>query len=314
MVAEAQTSYPHDEVQVQSALAAYGSGEVVLLLDGRAGIVAGLNARAIGDAVTFITAGVFNITKSTSVQFLPGQEVWWDATNNEATYSVAGDFKVGIAVADATAAATTVAVALNGSTHYHIEQGVTGFDYATTLTAGVPSVVDQGGSIRLAMDTTAEAQRAEALSKDSIAITANPIVECILEVTDNGDDAALDINVGLADAGHASNADTIAESVFFHIDGNVLNILAESDDGTVEVVATDTTKDYVVGTAFFVQIDARDPADIQLLINGVNVLGATVFRLDAGTGPMKLIAHIEKSSNDTPGAIEVTKFRAYKAA
>jgi hypothetical protein len=44
-------------------------------------------------------------------------------------------------------------------------------------------------------------------------------------------------------------------------------------------------------------MDCRDLTDIQIYINGVNVLPASVFKLDAATGPLKLLAHLEKTSS-----------------
>jgi hypothetical protein len=115
--------------------------------------------------------------------------------------------------------------------------------------------------------------------------------------------------VGIANATHASDADTIAESVFLHVDGadtnGAVNILAESDDGTTEVAATDTTVDFAAGTPFEFRIDCRDLTDIQIYINGVNVLPASVFKLNAATGPLKLLAHIEKGANDTLADVRV---------
>ncbi len=46
--------------------------------------------------------------------------------------------------------------------------------------------------------------------------------------------------------------------------------------------------------------DLRNPADIQVYINGVNRLPDSVFKLDAATGPLKQLVHLEKtSSTDT---------------
>ena len=118
-----------------------------------------------------------------------------------------------------------------------------------------------------------------------------------------------DINVGVANATHASDGDAITESCFIHLDSSgSTNILAESDDGTVEVNATDTTADWAAGTAFHFAFDGRDESDIQLYINGVNKLPATVFDLSAGTGPLKALFHFEKSANDSLCDVLLSKF------
>ena len=52
-------------------------------------------------------------------------------------------------------------------------------------------------------------------------------------------------------------------------------------------------------------MDARDLTDIQLYVDGVLVLGGSVFKLDAATGPIKALAHLEKTSNDTTADVRV---------
>jgi hypothetical protein len=72
------------------------------------------------------------------------------------------------------------------------------------------------------------------------------------------------------------------------------------------VAATDTTVDAVDDTYVDFRMDCRDLADVKLYINGVRVLSATAFKLDAATGPLKLLAHIEKGANDTLGEIRIS--------
>ena len=318
MVAQAQFKKAHGEVEF-TATGALLSGAVKLTPDGRAGIVGGLKALATDDRGVLYTLGIFAIQKNTSTVFLPGQEIWWDDTNNEAVHqlSATADWFLGLCVNDANVAAatTTVRVDLNQRNEgYLLDMARTGWVAATTASAGAVLTLDQGGDVRLVLAVDTEAERVEALSSDSIAIDRDLICEFELNIVNKGDDAALDINVGMANAGHASDADSITESVFIHIDGNVLNILAESDDGTTEVSAVDTTIDYVVGTRFFVQMDFRDPADVQIFINGALILPSTAFKVDAATGPWKLLAHMEKGSNNTLGEIIVRNFRAYRIA
>ena len=74
-----------------------------------------------------------------------------------------------------------------------------------------------------------------------------------------------------------------------------------------EVAATDSTVDLVAGTPFHIQIDGRTTTDIQIYINGANVLPASVFKLNAGTGPLKALFHLEKSANDTAGKVTLHK-------
>lgn len=315
-IAEAEYLHPHGELHVQAtSRTTLTSGEIIRTPDGRAGYVDGLASRASGDAATLKTSGVAKVKKSTSVCFLPGQEVWWDITNNQATYKIAGDFLVGICV-DGTmvsAATTQVMVDLNVKGTYDIELGKTPFLHTTTKTAGSPTVDFMGahsGILELNLDATNEAQCVDALSDQSIAVNGDFVVEAVVNVI-AASNANADFVIGLANASHASNPDTIAESVLFSINGNSLNINAESDDGTTEVAATDTTKDYALGTEFFVQIYGRDHTDIQMFVNGVNVLTGSTFTIADATGPMKLLALFEKSGGADADEVNVRDFRGW---
>ena len=73
------------------------------------------------------------------------------------------------------------------------------------------------------------------------------------------------------------------------------------------------TVDAVDDTYFEVWIDCRNIDDIQLYIDGVNVLPASVFKLDAATGPMLPICHVEKTSNDTTADVRVEFMRMRSA-
>jgi predicted RecA/RadA family phage recombinase len=294
-------------VQIASAAAALASGEVLQLPDGRAGYVAGLHAVAAGDPAAIQAMGVVTLPKTASVVVLKGDLIYWDRSANTATplQAVTGaDFKIGVAVADAAAADATVDVELNGRPKYLISL-VDLFDTVLVLTAGTPAMSMGPGYSKLAFSATAEAQKVDILSKQSVPVTIPFIVEGRIAIYDIGDEASVDINVGLANATHATDADSITERMFLHLDGTSLNIMAESGDGTTTVASVDTTVDAVDDTFFDFRMDCRNLADIQLYINGVNVLPATVFRLDAATGPLKLLAHIEKGANDTPGDVRI---------
>ncbi len=293
----------HEQRKVASA--AIVSGEVHQLSDGRAGVYTALNAAASGDNINLGTEGQFTLPKTTSMVLLRGGRAYWDHSANKVHFKTVNDrdFFIGTVAADAAAADTTCVVNLNVKPSYVIELGKGTWTQTDTL--GLATLHKIGGEgVRMEFDAVAEAALASLLSDRSFVIAANAIAEFKVNIVGNGDDAALDINVGIANAGHATDADSITESVFAHVDGNVLNILAESDDGTIEVTATDTTVDYVEGTYFEVWMDLRNPADIQIYIDGVLVLPSSVFRLDAATGPLKALIHVEKSSNDTVAIVD----------
>jgi predicted RecA/RadA family phage recombinase len=312
MAEQAQLSASPGTIQL-TATAARASGEVLQTPDGRACVVLGQKPPASGDLFAAAVEGRFKVAKSTSVVFAAGDEVWWDESATVGVYERLGDFLVGSALEDAAAAATTILVDLNVRPQYVIEAGRTGFVFGKTLTAGVPIAADWSGLIELDLDATAEAQMASAISANGVPVGEGAILDAIVNVVANGA-GATDINIGLANAGHASDADSITESVFIHIDGASLNILAESDDGTTEVAATDTQIDYVEGTEFQIKIDARTLADVQIYVNGALVLGATVFKLNAATGPLKALCHVEKSSSADNSEVRVRSLKVRKVA
>lgn len=278
-------------------------GQIIQLTDGRAAVAPTYIAAGIKGSVQ--VSGIYEVTKTASMVVLPGSEIFWDHSANAAhlLHRNDKDFYLGVAQDDATSSATTCKVALNVRPVFTIawEHGFVGVNVQT---AGFPSFASAGrDAVNLRFSPTAEAQKVDALSLRGMAVAEGSIVHTLICVNDGGDNAALDLNIGLASATHASDADSIAESLFIHIDGNSVNINAESDDGTTEVAATDTTVDYTAATPFLAQWDLRNTSDIQLYIDGVNVLPNSVFKLNAATGPLKLLAHMEKTSDDTPGNV-----------
>lgn len=307
-MAEALIYKDADTIDVVTPTAGYTGGEVIQLSDGRAAFVAGQVARVSGDQAALKTTGQVTLLKTASVVILEGDLVYWDRSAGTATplQAVAGaDFPIGVAVSDAAAADSTVIVDLNKKPHYLIDMMRDPFDTVLVLTAGTPALTMGPGYTKLAFSATAEAQKVDALSQKSIPVAIPFIVEGRMAVYDIGDNAAVDINVGLANATHATDGDAITESVFLHLDGTALDILLESDDGTTEVAAEDSTIDAVDDTYFDFRMDCRDLTDIQIYINGVLMKAASVYALGDATGPMKLLAHIEKTSNDTLGEIRI---------
>lgn len=318
-MAEATLTQDADSIDVTAPVAGYASGEVLQLPDGRAGVVQGLRAPVSGDRAALLTAGHVTVAKTTGVVILKGAPVYWDRSANTATplrAAAGGDFFLGAALEDAASGSAAVAVDINVQPRATIDLLRDPSDTVLVLTAGTPSMTVGAGCAKLAFSTTAEAQKVDILSKNSCPVGVPFIVEGRMAVYDIGDEGSVDINVGIASGTHASDCDAIAESVFFHLDGTSLNILAESDDGTTEVAAADTTVDAVDDTYFDFAIDGRDLSSVKLYVNGVRVLASSTFVLSAATGPLKLLAHIEKGANDTPGEIRIEKLalRAMDAA
>lgn len=303
------------DVMDYTPVAALNAGDVIQLPDGRAAVVVG--DIAAGKLGSVAVGGVWRLDKTTSMVLLAGGRVYWDDSASKAHYKTVNDkdFYVGTAVADATSAATYVDVYLNKQQQNTIDAlNGPSLSVATGTAAaggfGLPQVY--GGSRALTLTATSEVQCVDILSVDRVAISANPIAEFQVRLGANGSTSAVDFNIGLANGTSTSDADAITEHVLFHVDGGALDILAQSKDGTTTVSAADTTIDITAGSAvanrFEFWIDARDPADIQLYINGVNVLPASVFKLDAGTGPIGLLAHLEKTTGTaTAGPVYIDR-------
>lgn len=307
----------HDR-QVASAAAASNPGEVWQLPDGRAAVRQGSAGASSGDRLAFTTTGQHTVTKTASQVWLDGDPIWWDHSANSATAIPrmgAGDrdFYLGTAVGDAAAADVTGAVNLNVQPVNEIDLAKDPFativvkTVVGSTTVEIPDVKQRGGSNLLILGTTAEAQKVDLLSERSFALASNWIVSGEVNILTNSDNAAGDFNIGVASATHATDFDSIAELAAVHTDGNALDISVQSDDGTTDVAITDTTVDFAVGTPFSFKIDGRDPSAIKFYIDGVRVNSGTTFTLAAATGPLKLIAHLEKTSDDSPGTYAINR-------
>lgn len=288
--------------------ASVGVGEIYQLPDGRAGYYSGSAAANSGTQATFRTSGKVTVTKATGVVILPGGRVYWDHSANNATYKKVNDrdFYIGRAVGplDAGSADATLVVDLNVDPPYDIDllrDGYASVPVGTQALGGFLPPQRNGGALHFTLSATSEAQKVDALSVDRFALGANAIAEFIFRVINDGGAGVQDASIGIANQTHATDADSIAESVFIHLDGNNTNINAESDDGTTEVAATDTTTDYTEGSAVAqrveVWMDFRNPADVQIYVNGALVLASTVFNINAATGPLGILIHLEKTSS-----------------
>ena len=295
--------------------AACVSGEIYQMPDGRAGVRSGKDSIASGDEAEFSTAGVFEVQKTASVVLLDGGKVYWDHSANTATYRNNGDrdFYLGTAVGDAASAAATVNVNINVEPCYTVDMARDSFTsvIAGTAAAGAFGFPRRQGSAHvLELTATSEVQKGDILSDDGFDINANAIVEFAVDVVADGSGTASDFNIGLASGTHATDFESVAEFVAIHLDENALDILVHSDDGTTDTALVDSTVNYAEGTRFEGWIDCRDPSDVQVYIDGVLVLGASDFALDGGSGPLFLVAHLEKTTGTDTYEVKVDWLRA----
>jgi predicted RecA/RadA family phage recombinase len=289
--------------------AAVAAGTVFQLPDGRAAFAPTAIAAGVKGAVQ--VKGIVKVAKVITQTMFPSNKVYWDTSASTCNLLHGGstDFFLGTVVADASYTATTCFVNLNEQPAFTLSLR-DGYASIPISTAGWPHIYGGGNSVGFKFDLTAEAQKLDALSLRAIATATPGILQALVCINLNGDDAAFDFNVGMADGTHATDADTITSSLFLHTDGTDLNLNFESDNAAAEVAATDSTLDAVVGTPVLITWDMRDWAAIKVYVNGLRVCDGTTgtsrtFTLAGVTGPLKLLAHMEKSSNDSPGNVTV---------
>lgn len=285
---------------------AVSSGEIRQGADGRAYYRKSSQGASAGQAdVTFEDGDLVTIPKTANIVFLDGGRVYWDRSASAGHYKKVNDqdFYLGTSVGDATSAATTMTVKWNVPQERNV--CLVRDPFATTIVGtqalGGLALNRRGGAHNAVLSSTNEAQKIDMLSKDGFSVNANPIVEGAFNVLSDGAGTVVDVSMGVASVSHATDADSIAEHCFFHLDANNVNIYAQSKStGKSTVTATDTTIDYTEGTGIANRVewwmDCRNPADVQLYLNGVSVLPASVFDISGAT-TLYLLFHVEKSSS-----------------
>lgn len=318
MVAEAVFVREYNDNRVVASAAVAG-GDVIQLPNGRAAVAARLNSAAANDPISLVDNGQFTVQKTTGIVILDGGKVYWDHSAGKAHYKQVSDrdFYLGTAVGDAASSATSMVVNLNVQPVYAVDLLRDPFTSVLAGTAaaggfGYPRIL--GGSAGLYLTATNEAQKVDALSVDGFSNAANAIVEFAFRLPTGGSGSASDYNIGIASGTHATDADAIAQHLFCHLDGASTNINFQSKDGTTTVAATDSTIDYTAGAGQSVRVevwfDMRSPADVQVYVNGANVLPSTVFDVSAAASTWLLLAHAEKTSGTETGDMIVDWLRA----
>ncbi len=299
------TYYKDEEVRDYTPAAAVTGGEVRQLADGRAAVAPRDIASGILGAVQ--TEGIHTVAKTSGVVILDGGRVYWDVSASSATFkadSGTQDFYLGTAVGDAASADTTMKVALNCCPRYIIDNREGTWTTEATLGLGVTAMA--GGGSMLSFDAVAEAAQAALYSDRTVPVSGNAILEGRVAIYNIGDNAALDIDIGLASGSHATDFETVANFAVIHLDGTALDIKVMSDDGTTDVAAVDSTIDAVDDTYFEFWIDTRNPSDVQIYVNGVDAVpDGTTLTLAAASNALKAICEIEKTSDDTVADVRV---------
>lgn len=304
-------------------VAACSAGDVVQLPDGRAGVC--IDAIAAGVLGNVYEDGVFEIIKHTAGAMLIGGDAFWDVSASHAQHAPDNstpDFYMGIVVEeDKAASAEVVLIDLNKFANYLIDlenpakygsdgwtaEETNGLGIRTETSAGVPLP----GIWKAEFDAVAEAAQAALYSKRKVLVSAKPIFEGRIAIFNIGDNAALDINLGVSSGTHATDFEAITAFASIQLDGNALDINTHSDDNTTDRAPADSAIDAVDDTFFEVWIDCRDDTNIKFYIDGVLVDTSATKRiltaaLATAVGP---ILHIEKTNDDTVADVRVSRMR-----
>jgi len=170
-----------------------------------------------------------------------------------------------------------------------------------------------GGSVVLEVTATNEAQAIDMLSVDRFSPAAKGIAQFIIRPDVNGTGATVDLSLGLGNGTSTTDADAITEHVLFHVDGGSANIMGQSKDGTTTVAAADTGADITAGTAVAnrteLWIDFR-ATPIVLYVDGVAATLPVTCTLAGATGPIGLLAHLEKTTGTETARITIDAARA----
>ena len=216
----------------------------------------------------------------------------------------------------APALAAICAMTVTGAAGSGTEVHTSGWRVVSGLGLGVTNVAAAGGGIGLEHDAVAEVARASIETENVFLASKGVTFKGRLHLLDIGDDAALDAFWGLVDAITANTRASVdhgdaTDIVGFHLDGNVANILAESDDGSTDVAPVDTTIDNVTtaGSYKTFQINVLTDGVCEIYIDGVRMLAGTVFKV-ATTAVLAATVNLEKTSNDTTAKVRIVELEA----
>lgn len=182
------------------------------------------------------------------------------------------------------------------------------FEYETILGPGFVNNDEEDGGFELEFDATAEIALASIRTPNDIfPIDKGLRLSCDVNITDNGDAAAIDLDIGFGTAlttnseANIDHADMV-QLIALHVDGNSLNLLVQSDNNTTDVANTDSTLDYVEGTPFHLDICVSPAGLGQIWIDGVDAGDATHANVTLqvlSTALLAAFANLEKTSDDT---------------
>jgi hypothetical protein len=107
-------------------------------------------------------------------------------------------------------------------------------------------------------------------------------------------------------------ADTVAESIWFRVEGNGV-VTVESDDTVNEKNDIATGVTLTAGTYALFRIDCSDIADVKFYINGNRVAASTTFNMSqVPTLKLQPYAHMSKASGAGLGVLDIDFIRIWQ--
>ncbi len=167
------------------------------------------------------------------------------------------------------------------------------------------------GVLRLPLDSTSEAQESGVTWNNQRPLVLNKNLNIEMGVSLQTLPTLLGIGVwGLAGDKNAV-ADTVAESIWFRVDGNGV-VTVESDDTANEQAVISTGVTFTAGQKKIFRIDCTDIASIKFYIDGVQVASGTTFNMSTTpTLALQPYVHLAKASGAGLGVLDVDYIRIW---
>lgn len=182
--------------------------------------------------------------------------------------------------------------------------GPKGFLVTSALGLGVSPTAGAGGGIDGEFDATAEIAHATIETGDIFKVSGGIKFEMKGRISDIGDIAdKLDIDWGFGTLPvAASRADmdnaAMVQLACFHLDGNVADILCQSDNNSSDVAPANSTIDNSLTVDKEFVIVVRVDGSVEFYIDGARVLSGTTFAL-LSTAAVAAFLIMEKVSDNT---------------
>jgi len=163
------------------------------------------------------------------------------------------------------------------------------------------------GELALSLAATDEAEDAVLYQGDTTAvdIDSKPVFECRARVATPG--SGVTAVFGLA-GDHHLDKDSVARHAWFRLEGG-LDLLVETDDGTIDNDDADTLLNLTSGTYYTFRIDLADPAEVKFFVDGQRVLADTTFDMSNFTGRLQPYLSLDKSAGTGTATLTVDWLR-----